>query len=85
VAASWGRILRRRKGVRIDWLHANWSVFAVLFVIQFWVVRRRSHVLVNRSSRVPDGEGGKRRNRFSRNGLADLLRLGRRPSATRHA
>ena len=36
VVAGWGRILRRRRDVQFYWLHAVWSVFIVLFMIQFW-------------------------------------------------
>lgn len=36
VASSWGRLLRHRARVRFYWLHAVWSAFVVLFMIQFW-------------------------------------------------
>jgi hypothetical protein len=36
IASSWGRLLRNRAHVRFYWLHAFWSVFTILLMIQFW-------------------------------------------------
>lgn len=36
VVTNWGRILRRRRRVGFYWLHGLWSVFTVVFMVQFW-------------------------------------------------
>lgn len=36
VASAWGRMLRGRARIRFYPLHAFWSVFVVLMMIQFW-------------------------------------------------
>ena len=36
VASAWGRILRHRALVDFSWIHAFWSLFIVLLMIQFW-------------------------------------------------
>jgi hypothetical protein len=36
IASSWGRMLRHRAHVRFYWLHAFWSAFTALLMVQFW-------------------------------------------------
>lgn len=36
IASAWGGMLRSRTRVRFHWLHAFWSVFSVLLMVQFW-------------------------------------------------
>jgi hypothetical protein len=36
IASSWGRLLRNRARVDFYWLHALWSLFTIVLMIQFW-------------------------------------------------
>jgi len=36
MASCWGALLRQRREVRFYWVHALWTVFAVLLLVQFW-------------------------------------------------
>jgi hypothetical protein len=36
VLAGWGRLLRRRRVVRFYWVHAVWSLSAVLGMVEYW-------------------------------------------------
>ncbi len=36
VTVSWGRLIQHRNQVRFSWLHAFWSAFIMLLMIQFW-------------------------------------------------
>ncbi len=36
VTISWGRLIQNRKQVQFSWLHAFWSAFFVILMVQFW-------------------------------------------------
>jgi hypothetical protein len=36
IVSSWGALLRQRRAVRFDWVHAVWTVLVVLLMVQFW-------------------------------------------------
>ena len=36
VTISWGRLIQSRKQVHFSWLHAFWSAFFVILMVQFW-------------------------------------------------
>ena len=36
LVTAWGALLRHRENVRFHWLHAFWSMFMVVFMIQTW-------------------------------------------------
>ena len=36
VTISWGRLIQNRKRVQFSWLHAFWSAFFVILMVQFW-------------------------------------------------
>jgi hypothetical protein len=36
VTVSWGRALQNWANVKFSWLHAFWSVFVLVVIVQFW-------------------------------------------------
>lgn len=36
VVSVWGRLLRRRREVRLCWIHAGWSLFVLVLMAQLW-------------------------------------------------
>jgi hypothetical protein len=36
ILSGWGHLIRTRHAVRFYWLHAAWSVFLLLLLVQFW-------------------------------------------------
>lgn len=36
VVSVWGRLLRRRRQVRLCWIHASWSLFVLVLLVQMW-------------------------------------------------